>query len=808
MNRFCAVVAAVAFALAAAPRPGLAQTPPPLGINLNGVSDFSPAWVFVDAFKMARPWRTNLGTLALTPEGWVASLQPGQVADALLFQADVPHPTGTWTLLFEGDGDLSIPFGGTVTSSQPGRMLVDVTTRVGGIGIRLTRTNPANPVKNIRFVMPGFESSFAMQPFHPLFLERLRPFKVLRFMDWLQTNSSLIQEFSERRKPTDAFQVNVDPEGSFGRAQVAIEFMIDLCNTLGADGWFNMPHLASDDYVRRFATLVRDRLRPELKAYIEYSNETWNGIFTQFGFVNDQGTMAGLAPGDFFTAGLRFYSRRAVQVFTLWEQVFGGRDRIVRVLASQAANTYTGETVMAFENAFQKADAYAIAPYVGDELDDAANANLSVTQVLGLMTDSLRGTVTGRIVDNLAITQANGLRFITYEGGQHLTVNTPPFGSPEALALEQLFTNVNRSPAIKPLYQEYLNTWRTQGGGDLFMHFNDVSLYSRFGYWGALEFQDQDPATAPKYQALLDYVGASAGTPGVMLTVTLTGTGSGTVQSAPAGITCGAACSALFASGATVTLTAMPAPNSVFAGFGGDPDCADGVVTLVAATTCTAQFTRLLTVAPASGSLLSTQGFDLVVIDQPGGRTLAGRTVTLNGRDVSASFASCQIPGTLVDGSGTTRRCAGLSGALLQSFAGPGPFMLAVTTMYADASRATDTVTWTIPTSAPGVSLAFSPGPGRLVTTQRFDLVLIVGTGGATVVGGRATFDGADVTARLVACVVPGVLPAGGLTFSCPGLTGGALGAGTHTLAVTLNLSTGATVTGSVTWEVLSNREP
>jgi phospholipase C len=54
-----------------------------------------------------------------------------------------------------------------------------------------------------------------------------------------------------------------------------------------------------------------------------------------------------------------------------------------------------------------------------------------------------------------------------------------------------------------------------------------------------------------------------------VLTVTLSGTGAGTVTSSPAGIDCGQACSAAFAAGAQVTLTAAADPNSLFAGWSG-----------------------------------------------------------------------------------------------------------------------------------------------------------------------------------------------------------------------------------------------
>ena len=66
----------------------------------------------------------------------------------------------------------------------------------------------------------------------------------------------------------------------------------------------------------------------------------------------------------------------------------------------------------------------------------------------------------------------------------------------------------------------------------------------------------------------------------VTLTVTKTGAGSGTVTSGPAGISCGATCSAAWAGGTVVTLTAAAASGSWFAGWTGAADCADGIVTL------------------------------------------------------------------------------------------------------------------------------------------------------------------------------------------------------------------------------------
>ncbi len=97
------------------------------------------------------------------------------------------------------------------------------------------------------------------------------------------------------------------------------------------------------------------------------------------------------------------------------------------------------------------------------------------------------------------------------------------------------------------------------------------------------------------------------------LTVTLAGTGTGSVASDPAGIDCGATCSYDFSSGTVVTLSPTADPvTSTFVGWSGDPDCADGVVTMNGPKTCTATFdlaVRALTVAkvgPGNGRVTSS----------------------------------------------------------------------------------------------------------------------------------------------------------------------------------------------------------
>src|SRR5580658_6266072 len=94
-----------------------------------------------------------------------------------------------------------------------------------------------------------------------------------------------------------------------------------------------------------------------------------------------------------------------------------------------------------------------------------------------------------------------------------------------------------------------------------------------------------------------------------VLTVNAAGTGTGTIASNPAGINCGPTCSASFASGTQVTLTATAGANSTFAGWtaggcsGNSPTC---TLTLSASQQVTASFNAIPSPAVLSVSLAGT----------------------------------------------------------------------------------------------------------------------------------------------------------------------------------------------------------
>jgi glucose/arabinose dehydrogenase len=101
---------------------------------------------------------------------------------------------------------------------------------------------------------------------------------------------------------------------------------------------------------------------------------------------------------------------------------------------------------------------------------------------------------------------------------------------------------------------------------------------------------------------------------GNTLTVGKTGTGSGTVSSLPAGINCGATCTAGFANGTVVTLSAVPSPTSVFSGWSGACSGTGAcVVAMSQSQSVTASF------APANATITVNNGGNGTVTSDPSG---------------------------------------------------------------------------------------------------------------------------------------------------------------------------------------------
>jgi hypothetical protein len=511
-----------------------------LGTNLYGISDWSTQMPFLDAFKTARKWMTQCeqgesgctgswetqeyDKLDLDEQGWVKSLpapdDPPEYtrASTLLYREMNQYPGGQYLVLYDGEGKLNYKFDAQKdeAASKPGRDVINVKPSQGGILLQIVETDPnktGNYIRNIRVVRAQDEGTYQSQIFNPLFLEKTRKFKALRFMDWMDTNNSEQSEWSNRPKVEDA---------SYAWKGAPVEIMVELANRLQADPWFNMPHMATDEYMTNFARLVQERLNPNLKAYVELSNEVWNWQFKQSHYAADQGKARWGDKGDVF---MQWYGMRAAQMSDIWKGVFQDQpDRVVPVIATQTAWQGLENSALdcsewvaeghkpCYQHGFK---VYAVTGYFSGALGSKEHAsevetwlsdrNSAFTKAIAKLKDSgdwgdsVRNTADG-FRYHADVAQKRGLKMVAYEGGQHIVGSG---GNENNEKLTEFLIELNRRPEMYQVYTDLLNNWKA-AGGTLFMHFSDIGQPSKWGSWGALENVTQDHS--PKYDALMDFI--------------------------------------------------------------------------------------------------------------------------------------------------------------------------------------------------------------------------------------------------------------------------------------------------------------
>ncbi|MEM7453465.1 MAG: PKD domain-containing protein [Planctomycetota bacterium] len=516
-----------------------------VGTNLDGIADWG-ASQWVDVLKQQRMWHTRnadgsgnwaSGLRHLIPmneNGWpqMVPFDPGNGEPAQMVHTVLPvRGGGIYQLHVEGAGvmefaagsgliDPTTPFSGAVTiSPSGGAQTFDIEIHdseygngIGLVFLEIQSSDPSDPLRNMKLISPGHHSTYEQQPFLPGYTDELARFRNLRFMDWGSTNSNPVVSWSERATTNTFTQAH--PTGA------AIEYQVAMANQQQQDAWFCVPAEADDDYIRNMARVIRDQLDPDLKVMVEYSNETWNFIFSQTQYVQDRGEELGLH-ADRWVAGQMFVAMRSAQIWDIFEQEFGAEapDRLVKIMASQTGDGFLSRQRLGFLNdpvlnpSGVRADAIAIAPYFGgsvaDELVDEGIVNtVTVDEILDRAVVSMRGNVTDSLIAHNNVAAEFDVWLVVYEGGQHLVGNFANQGNQD---LTDKLIAANRSSRMYNIYTEYMDRLN-DNGVVLFSNFSYVTSPSQYGSWGIQEDQDQQISDAHKLRAISDWITANPST--------------------------------------------------------------------------------------------------------------------------------------------------------------------------------------------------------------------------------------------------------------------------------------------------------
>lgn len=391
--------------------------------------------------------------------------------------------TGSGNVRIDGD-TTGRAVGHQLSFTWPGR----VGTALPTILLYVDSIRTADPFDNLDCREPGLATNGV---FDQRIVDDLKPYELLRFLDWSTANANPATVAWEARSvPTRLTQDGVDG--------IALEHMIDLANATDSDAWFTVPWNADEAYVRSMALLVHARLSRGHRAYFELSNETWN-----FGFgVATQSLNEGLAANlssDRYTNNLLRYAEKSTWMHKILTSVFADKpQRLVRVLNIQNGNSWGIDQIMGFRDTAQWVDAIATAPYFGHELFTGPTA--SVTDL-----PTLFGALEASRVHTLALALSCkttavkwGKRYIAYEGGQHIV---PPANNDAAAAAA---TQMQRSPLMYDIYKRYMSDWQAQIGDNLTMY-SATGAISKYGSWGIREHGGQPLSETPKRRAVLEY---------------------------------------------------------------------------------------------------------------------------------------------------------------------------------------------------------------------------------------------------------------------------------------------------------------
>ena len=269
----------------------------------------------------------------------------------------------------------------------------------------------------------------------------------------------------------------------------------DLCATVGAEPWVNVPWLADDDCVRQLALAFANRIPRGTLVHVEYGNEAWNFGFFGFFYSVWMNNLAGAAGVDY----VPHYMTRMGQVHQIFRDTWAaaGRDpaEVRRVCGAQYDNAggttgvqvkYAVANGISFDE-IAPASYYSNVPASGpdddlltrEQLLDLFAVNIQQSDVVATLTAHSQ-IVAGYAAQNPTLTWLNDVVLVNYEGGPD-TMTTPTIPTNVA----SLSHGVHRDPDFCQIELHHLQLLQNAGVTltNLFTLYGTRDLYQ----WGIYE---------------------------------------------------------------------------------------------------------------------------------------------------------------------------------------------------------------------------------------------------------------------------------------------------------------------------------
>lgn len=461
------LLAVVPFCLPA-PSPVLAATSK-MGINVAPLNYWTENG-FIDILKSSGAWGTYPGVrvIDVNENGLPRSMPAG--ATMLSRMVYLSPASAGKPVLYDlvTDGDLTVQMqGATIVRTVPGKTTFSYTGSSRN-GVSLIIRSIRKPPSFMR--LSRLEETALIERgelWRPAFVEQLRGFAVIRFMDWMQTNGSTFVE----KYPSN--QANVDYT-----AGVPIAIMNNLCAKVRARCWFNVPATASD-------ALIGTMIGSAPTAIWEPSNEVWNLGFAQGRMAQALGSdgkgTGGAAAwyGTFATRIARSAQSTGTAVVLGWQTAVPERSLAVwdAVKAAGGKDTYFS--------------GWIIATYVSGSLTTATGPTLELAasnDIEGAL-ENLHHSREGLSVNTMApiyaahgaIARTHALPLIAYESNFHLNA-VPALAGYQRLVVP-FFERVQRAPASQAVTAANIDAFEA-AGGSLNVFFNLASSPSGGGFFG------------------------------------------------------------------------------------------------------------------------------------------------------------------------------------------------------------------------------------------------------------------------------------------------------------------------------------